>query len=141
MTIEPANQPKLVLDTNVYISAIHFGGLPLHLINLAADEKISLFVSREIIAEILGVLRQKFRYSPAQLDQIEALILDACQLVAPQTRISTIKTDPADNRILECAMEAQADFIVSGDKKHLLKLKHLHTTPILSPRQFLDQLL
>lgn len=140
MTIEPTNKPKLVLDTNIYISAIHFGGLPLRLINLAPDEKISLFISRNIITEILGVLRQKFSYSPTQLDQIETLILDTCYLVAPQTRVSTIKADLADNRILECALEAKADFIVSGDKKHLLKLKKFHSIPIVTPAELLKKL-
>ena len=141
MTTEPIPKPNLVLDTNIYISALNFGGLPFRFIQLAIEDSIALFISREIITEILGVLRQKFHYSSPKLDQVETLLLDTCQLIAPQIPVKTIKVDPTDNRILECALEAKVDFIISGDKKHLLKLKHFRSIPIFSPKQFLDQLL
>lgn len=140
MTIALPSKLTLVLDTNIYISALLFAGKPLQIINLAIEDKISIVISREIITETLGVLSQKFSYSPAKISQVETLILDTCSLVEPQTPVKFIKNQPADNHILECALAAKANFIVSGDKKHLLPLKQFRSILIVTPAELLKNL-
>lgn len=127
---------KVVFDTNIYLSAINFGGLPQRLIKKALEKKFALFASPEIITEVLGVLSKKFNYPALKLKQVEMLIKDLTVVVYPQEVIKVIKNWPADNRILECAVEAQADYLVSGDKKHLLALKEFGGIKIISAREF-----
>ena len=129
---------RAVLDSNVFISAIHFGGPPAKILKQSLEGKAKLFISREIIAEIVGVLRKKFTYEKEALEEIEDLLQQTCVLVEPSLVVKAIKGKPADNRILECALEAKADFIVSGDKKHLLPLKKFKGIKIVTPKKFLE---
>ena len=131
---------KVVFDTNIYLSAILFGGLPQRLVKEALEKKFALYISQEIISEVLGVLSKKFRYPAEKLRQTEILLKDLSTLVYPQEVIKVIKKWPADNRILECAVKAKADCLVSGDKKHLLPLKQFRQITIVSAREFLKLL-
>lgn len=72
-------------------------------------------------------------------DLIEGLSVFV-KIVSPRKKVTLIKAAPADNRILECALEAKADYIISGDKKHLLSLGTFKNIPILSAKHFLDDL-
>lgn len=127
---------KVVFDTNVYISALLFGGLPQKLFKLAFENKFELYISPEINSEIFSVLIKKFEYSPTRARQVVSTINSITHLVHPRQTINVIKKWPADNRILECCYEAQANFLVSGDKKHLLPLKKFHSTQIVTTSQF-----
>lgn len=131
---------KVVVDTNIIISAIHFGGQPAQIIKLAIEEKIKFFISREIITEILGVLQRKFAYGKAALKEVEELLLTTSSLVRPKQTVKIIKNKPPDNRILECALAAKADYLVSGDKKHLLPLKKFKSVKIITAQEFLKAL-
>ena len=68
----------------------------------------------------------------------EALRLLSTVVVDPEASISIVKGSEADNRILECAVEARADFIVTGDKRHLLPLATFRGVKIVSPAEFLE---
>ena len=68
-------------------------------------------------------------------------ITELCAIVEPARKIDAIKEDPADNKILECAIEANADYIITYDKKHLLKLKKFEGVNIVSPADFLKILM
>ena len=114
---------KITADTNIYISSILFGGKPEQIIRLAVAEKITMIISHDILAEIAFVLRSKFDWSNRQIDQVDQMLKEISVLVTPSQRFKVIEDDDADNRILECALEGKADFIVSGDKRHLLPLK------------------
>lgn len=129
---------KVVFDTNIYISAIIFGGNPRACLELARKGKIEVSVSSPILLEISQKLKAKFKWSDKEvLDVIEGYS-KFIKKVTPQQKLSIIKADPTDNKILECAKEAKADFIVSGDVKHLLSLKNFENTKIVSAKQFLD---
>lgn len=131
---------RVVADTNVYVSAIVFGGTCEAILALARAGIVELFVSPAIQRELRLVLGQTFGWSELQvretLDEVNAL----ASLVRPSGRLSGILGHEQDHRILECALAAHADFLVTGDKKHLLPLKTFRGIRIVSPREFLNLL-
>jgi putative PIN family toxin of toxin-antitoxin system len=125
--------PLLVLDSNVYISSVLFGGKPRQLIEAALAGKIRLAISSSILEEIEGVLRgKKFKFSAAAAREVISEITSLAGIFEPIEKISRIKADPADDRILECALAASVAAIVSGDS-HLLALEKFRAIPILTP--------
>jgi putative PIN family toxin of toxin-antitoxin system len=131
---------KVVCDTNVLISGILFGGHSRRILQLASRGKVSNFISEEILNETREVLlRPKFKLSHQQVAAIITLFRDTFELVSPVQRIEILKSDPADNRILEAAMEAHAEIIVSGDN-HLRSLELWHGIRILSPAEFIREI-
>jgi uncharacterized protein len=104
---------KIVIDTNVVLSAILFGGKPRLVLESALSSRVRMFVSEPMIAELQRVLRRpKFGFGAELVQTIVSEVAAAAEWVEP---------DPADNRFLECAAAAQADYLVTGDK-HLLKV-------------------
>jgi putative PIN family toxin of toxin-antitoxin system len=128
---------RAVLDTNVYISAIMFGGKPEIIRRLAKEGKIQVLISEAIILEIAEVLRRKFDWESRDILQIIDDIRESTVLAIPRQNINLIKEDDADNRVLECALEGEAQYVVSGDKRHLLPLEIYRGVRILTPDQFL----
>jgi len=131
--------PRVAIDTNIVISAVLFGGNPEKLIQLASNQKISLILSHDILAETFHILRNKFGWSNNQVESLELMLREAASIVTPQKRVKVIKNDDPDNRVLECAVEGNADFIVSGDKKHLLPLQYYDDIPIITTAAFLER--
>ena len=108
--------PRATLDTNIYVSALVYGGTPLRLLHLAIDGDLEVAISQPILDETLRILREKFGWSRERLKLAEALIVGFARQVSPSQTLNVIKEDETDNRILECAAEAGSEFIVSGDK-------------------------
>jgi len=128
---------KVVIDTNVFISAIYLPeSRPAEVILLARRKKISNFISPEILEEIERIIKKKLLWDNAKTQSILRRIKNFSEIVAPQERLAVIADDP-DNRILECAVTSQADFIISGDK-HLLNLKAYRGIAIVTPGGFLE---
>lgn len=127
---------QVVLDTNIYISAILFGGKPQKIIELARENKIKLLISEYILWEIREVLRNKFNVPDVRLNILEHDILSLAKLVKVRSSIGKIKTHPADNAILACAVDGGGEVIVSGDK-HLLSLEEYEGIKIVLPSKFL----
>lgn len=112
---------KIVLDTNVLVSAIIFGGNPRTIIESIIEGPVHLALSREILDELEGVLaRKKFGMSPEIVRNISNELESLCEIATPTRRVTVTVSDPYDNMVLECAAEAKADYIVSGDA-HLLE--------------------
>ena len=124
------------MDTNIWISALNFGGKPAQILKIAVKKQIRLYSSRALFAELLGVLRKKFDYSDGKIKEVEVLFKKRVKFREPRINLNVIKTDPSDNRVLECAFETEADFIVSGDKD-LLNLESFRGIRIVSPTVFL----
>ncbi len=129
---------KVVFDTNVYLSAILFGGVCAKLRELARKGKIEVFICEAILTEVAGVLRKKFHWNHYQINLALMEIKSFTTLIFPLQKVEVIKNDPSDNRVLECALEAKVDYLISGDKKHLLPLKKFQGIRIVSPREFLE---
>lgn len=133
-------KPRVVFDTNIYISAILFGGNPRQCLELARDKIIQLYSSRKILLELAEKLRDKFHWQEDDIREVVAGVLVFTELVKPTRTVSVIKEDPDDNMILECAEAANAEVIISGDRKHLLSLKNYRSISIISAKQFLNLL-
>jgi len=130
---------KVVLDTNVLISAIAFKGKPREVFNKVLKGQMQLAISEDILNEMEGVLSgKKFRYPKGIIRSILNALEDLAEFVIPQKEVKRIKKDPNDNRILECAVEAEADFIISGDN-HLLELKQYKNIRIITPSDYLKE--
>jgi putative PIN family toxin of toxin-antitoxin system len=120
---------RVVADTNVLVSAIQFGGKPKQLLDLAVDGHIGLAISEAIFEETLRVLRDKFDRTPEELTETDKQLRVLARIVTPTESLNVIDADPSDDRILECAVAADAEVIVSGDK-HLLDLGSFRGIPI-----------
>lgn len=129
---------RVVLDTNVVISGVHFGGIPRQILELAVDRHFLPLTSPSLLAELHRVLLVKFRYPPDAAKEV----VDGWEIVAAvvniSERLTVVTADPDDNSVLECALAGQADTVVSGDK-HLLALKTFRRISILTPQEFLTR--
>lgn len=131
-----SKKPKVVIDTNTFISAIFWGGNPLKVINLwRLEEKYDLVVSPEILAEIISKLKYKFRLPKSLLREWKDLLESKAVLTIPQVKIKLCR-DPKDNMLLEAATESRASYLITGDRD-LLVLKTFKKAKILKPAQFL----
>jgi putative PIN family toxin of toxin-antitoxin system len=128
---------RIVLDTNVLVSAIVFGGRPRIALEKVISGAVAMAISEEMLEELRWVLEgQKFCYLPPVVQTILNELLAVSELVRPTKRVHVVHADPADNRIIECALESHADCIVTGDK-HLLELGQFEGIPILSVSDFI----
>lgn len=132
-------KPKLVLDSNVVISALVFGGKPREILELAVKGLVEIAISDDILEEIRGVLGgKKFQYPARIVRALISEIEDLVHLVQPKEKIEAIAEDPEDSRVLECAVESGANIIVSRDS-HLLALQSYGQIKIMNPDKFLRQ--
>lgn len=129
--------PKIVIDTNVYISAIFWGGKPRKVVDLGRDKKIHIFSSVDIEKEVAEKLMTKFKFDEEEVNQI---LLDISTFTIPvrvTKRIQAVTDDPDDDKFIECAVSCKADYIISGDR-HLLALKEYAGIKILRASEFLS---
>ena len=131
-------KPKVVFDANIYLSAIIFGGNPRHCLELAKKRDIELFTSHAILLEVARNLQNKFTWLEREVKEVIKGIGEFAVLVSTQVAVKVIRTYPQDNKTLEAAQEAKVDYIISGDKKHLLSLKKFKNIEIISAKEFLD---
>ncbi|MEI7437481.1 MAG: putative toxin-antitoxin system toxin component, PIN family [bacterium] len=128
---------RIVLDTNVLISAILFGGPPREVLELVISGALDCTLSFQILDETRAVLRRpKFGFSPEQSFRFIEELHDVCEVINPAARVQAVAADPSDNMILECALAAHADVIVSGDH-HLLDLAIFNGIHIYTPANYL----
>ena len=130
--------PRIVLDTNVIVSALLTPGAPRRVVEMCRRGDCSVFLSDSILAEVAGVLRRKLGWTGPQvllaLEELRAF----SNVVVPATAVDIVKEDPSDNRVLECALECGAVCIVTGDTRHLQPLESFQGVPVVSPRRFLE---
>jgi len=127
---------RVVIDTNVYISAIFWGGKPRQVIDLGRDGNIQIFTSEDIEQEILDKLMTKFGLNSDDAGRVMADFSTFTKPIRASRRIHVVKDDPDDDKFIECAVECGAEFIVSGDK-HLLNMKKYEGINIMSAATFL----
>lgn len=136
---------RAVLDANVYVSAfLNTQGPPQQIISLWQQQAFDLLTSEPILSEIAAVLRYPHiaalhKLPEAELAQFLALLRDESHLIVPTQQLS-VSPDESDNRYLECAMAGGAEYIVTGDKKHLLPIGTYQGIRLVSPATFLTVL-
>ena len=128
---------SVTLDSNIHISALNFGGEPLRLLKMAENVLIRLDVSDAIFEEFGGVLRDKFGWSDGDIAEAQEDIRGIANHVTPAEALTVVRADATNNRIVECAVAARSDYLVTGEK-HLLQLKGYAGTRILKPVEFLE---
>lgn len=129
---------KIVLDTNILVSAIVFGGKPKDLIIQAVETGVVIYTSTFIETELERVLEEKFSFSKESITEVKRFVTDTFTKSEPKNIPKIIQRDISDNNILALATFVEADFIISGDND-LLDLAVYTDIPILTPHQFLDR--
>jgi putative PIN family toxin of toxin-antitoxin system len=133
------NRHRIVLDTNVLISAILFGGKPRRVLDLVISGSVDCTLSIAMLDELRDVLqRPKFGFPADLYLTIAEELHGVCDIIFASVRVDAIRSDPEDNRILECAVEAHARFIVTGDP-HLLDQGIFEKIRILGPADYLKE--
>ena len=127
--------PRVVVDTNIFVSGILYGGNAEAVLRLFQSTRIEVVMSPDVLAEILITL-QKFSVPQSTLDELSDLLQSKAGKVNPKERIR-LSRDPKDNMLLEAAVAGRADYLVTGDKD-LLTLGSHGRTLIVTPKAFLD---
>ena len=127
----------VVLDTNIFISAVLYKGTFFKVFQLCmVKNEISIAISPELLAELIGKLKYKFGITNQTLENLQAVIESGALYVLPEYK-TQICRDADDNAIIDLAICARAGFIVTGDKD-LLTIKTYKKIKILTPAEFLD---
>jgi len=130
---------RAVVDTNVYVSALVFGGKPAAVLQLAESGAFQLVVSATIKTELVDTLTAKFEWSIDRAEQVSSELWDEAYWVVPQETVQ-VSRDPDDDSILACALEARAEFVITGDQD-LLVLHPFRGIAIVTPAEFIARIL
>lgn len=131
---------RIVLDTNILTSALVFGGPPEQVVELGRGGLVELFASPFILEELTKVLEgKKFLWEPRRIVEAVIELKSFMTVLEPAVRLGVIQGKENDNRILECAVEAKAAAVITGNMRHIRPLGSFQGIEILTPREFLDK--
>ena len=132
---------KVVFDTNVVVSACFWRGNPFTCLSAWARGELIAHVSPQLISGYVETFEElAARYSDRKPVAWHDALAQSAEMVFPVDSARGATPDPDDEMVLECALAAEADFLVSGDKKHLLKLREFEGTKILSCAELLAKM-
>ncbi len=137
--------PRIVLDTNVLVSGIISHGPPAQIIDAVYSGRLQLIISPTLLSEFQEVIKRPHirRKYPALEERLDPLLDYLCTMTIVVPGVPSelfTPDDPDDDWVIACAIEGQADFIVSGDP-HLKALQTVRGIRVLTPRQFVDSVL
>ncbi|MDD3085784.1 MAG: putative toxin-antitoxin system toxin component, PIN family [Candidatus ainarchaeum sp.] len=127
---------KVVLDTNILVSASFWNGPSSKIISLVSSDLIMCFTSNSLLEEYHKVILRDFNISEDSFNERQKDLLKIATVVYPTQKLFACE-DKDDNKVLEVALCANADFIISGDK-HLLKMSEFNGIKIVTARQFIE---
>jgi len=134
-------EKKVVIDTNIFISGFGWDAKPAEILKLLKQRRIINYISIAILNELKRVVSyQKLKFSDLLQNRILEFVFFYSEIVEPTQHISPITKDPDDNKFLECAMAAGAEFIISGDP-HLINVIEYNAVKIVSAATFLNLVL
>lgn len=134
---------KVVLDTNIWLSGLFWKREASKIIELAEKERIKVIISEEIILEIIDVLNKEIRFQKflknknQNIEDLIRNILNISELIKTHTKLDIIKEHPADNIILEVALDGKVNYIISYNR-HVLNLREFRGIKIMPPGEFLE---
>lgn len=131
---------RVILDTNVIMSAIFFGGIPGKIMKAYSSGKLSLILSPEILSEYHEVAERLFKKYPVEYADILEWITIHSEMVSDTTLAESVCADPDDDKFISAALVSGAKIICSGDK-HLLNVNGYQKIEILKPTPFADKYL
>ena len=130
---------KAVLDTNILISSLFWKGAPYEIVQKGIGGAFIIILSPEIIRETEDKLKNKFKFSVENTNAFLEVVALNSFIVEPMIKLRIVKADSTDDKIIECAVAGNVDYIVSGDK-HLLNIKKHEQINIITPSKFLKLL-
>ena len=128
---------RVLLDTNVILSGLNYSGNEQRVLELGYQLRFELVLSKHLPDEVLRGLLRKFDWSSVRATSALEDLRRVASIVEPSRSVDIIPDDHPDNRVLECAVHAEADYLVTGDRKHLLPLGELDGVRILRAPDFL----
>ena len=129
---------NIAADTNFLVSATQWNYSVSHkLLQKLIINNVEIFTTKEVLDELAEVLKRDFLYNEEEIKNILERVLQFVTLVTSSKKIDIVKEDPDDNKIIECAIESNADYIISYDK-HLLKLREYENIKIITPKEALS---
>lgn len=129
---------RVVLDTNIFVSALISDGKPRKLLKMGISNEFSIVASEPLLKELVTVFRRpKFETSEDEIREIVLALIRTCEIVAVKSRFDVVREDKKDNMIVNTAVDGKADVVVSGDK-HLLELKNFRGIRIMSVDDMLE---
>ena len=132
---------KVVIDTNVLISGVFFGGMPSRVLEAWRDGKIDLVVSPDIVEEYRRVGEElAARFTGVSLAPLLALLVMTAEIIEPPGLPEQISRDPDDDKFIACALAGDCQFIISRDKD-LLEVSGYQGVEVVAPREFLESFL
>jgi len=137
------HKPKVVLDTNIFVSGLLSSkGPPRQIIDAWLDEHFALVTSLYLVGELAHVLAypriaERIRLKEAEVDAILAALLSQAEMAPGELELPGVTRDPKDDAVVACAVESEADYIVSGDQD-LLVLGEYGRIEVVTPRRFVE---
>jgi putative PIN family toxin of toxin-antitoxin system len=132
---------KVVIDTNVLISGVFFGGMPSRVLETWRDRKIELVVSPEILEEYRRVGEHlESRFPEVSFSPFLALLVTHAEIIEPPNLPEPASRDQDDDKFIACAVAGKCKYTVSGDKD-LLEVSQYRGVKVFTPREFLDSVL
>lgn len=132
---------RAVVDTNITVSGLLFGGLPLKVIRAAIAREFVWVTSPALMQETQRVLRSdKFGVTPEEIQKLTGVLWETAEIIEPVHRLEVIQRNPPDNRVLECAVEGRCSMIVTGDRRDLLSMQSYRHIEIIKAREFLSRI-
>ena len=129
---------KIVLDANIFISSFFWGGNPRLVLERVITGKDELYITKEILGEIESVMgRPKFHVKKEEVDYFINSIEEIGNKIVSKRQVNNGSRDKTDNKYIECAITANADYIISGDM-HLLELKEYKNVKIVTAKDYLE---
>ncbi len=129
---------RIVIDTNVLISGVFFGGFPRKILSSVVGQKITACATTEIINEYEEIVQEMIDRKQGHIDKsILSPLIKVMEIIEPITHIEICR-DPDDNKFLECAKDSHALYIVSGDKD-LLVIKEYENVQIVTAKDFYEK--
>lgn len=129
------NPVKVVLDTNIFISALVYGGVPEKVLRMILTKELQVVISPVLQAELTDIMTKKFPLSLADMYLLKEEMERSFIIVNPHMDLDVVR-DNDDNRVLEAAVEGECDFIITGDQD-LLELRKYKNIKIVTPAKFL----
>jgi putative PIN family toxin of toxin-antitoxin system len=129
---------KIVVDSNIFVSSFFWGGNPRNIFERIINDFDELFITEEILIEIESVMnRSKFQANSSKIKDYIKIIKKYSKIIVSNNISKEISRDEDDNKILQCGIDGNVDFIVTGDND-LLVLNKYKNIKIVKPREYLD---
>ena len=128
---------RAALDTNVFISGLNYSGAEYEVVMAALRDRFELVLPEIVLQELSDVLARKFAWGDQEIEPWLTKLRQTGDVVATASRVSVIEGQDADNQILACAVEHGTDYLVTGDRKHLLPLEEFEGVKIVRAPEFL----